>query len=205
MFKYKNLLLTLIAVSLIISCSKQLVPIRENKDYIPYSEFLRLKEVDISHVSLRSVINDFIQDLVIFENGVNYYSPYPIDYFASVESFCRNDSSFVVLKASAGSYLFYGFSDELDKRKLEQFRIASIENGQTLIAKDIEPSLCNDIKEYIYTESMKETEFRLNWYKKSNGERLIDFHPYFYKIYYLDGDKIKEVEINFHNLIQELR
>lgn len=202
-FKYRNCALSLLALILIMSCSRRIITSNKDNDYVPYSEVLSIKEIDIIHAGLKSIMIDFIQDLEIFENGVNSYSPYHIDYFVSAESFCRNDSSFVVLKARAGSYLFYGHLDELDKRKLEQFRIVKGEEKQILVAKDIEDSLCMDLGEDIYKESKKEGEFRLNWYKKSNGDRLIDFHPYFFQIYHLNREGIVRVELNFPKRIQE--
>lgn len=196
--------LFLISILLIVSCSNRMVASRQNSNYVPYSEILSIKKITLNNSSLRSIISDFISETTTFENGVNSYSPYPIDYFITVGSFCRNDSSFIVLKATAGSYMFYGHTNDIDKRILEQFRLAEVERSNVLVARDIKESFCND-KGGFYTDSMDIEEFELNWYKNRNGDRLIDFHPYFFRIYYFNGEKIESVEYVFPDRIQELK
>lgn len=203
MFKYS--ILAILPIMLIMSCSRRLNTTQESNNYVPYSEVLSIKEIDITNAELNSIISDFIMDLEIFENGVNSFSPYYIDYFASLQSFCRNDSSFILLKATAGSFGFYGHSNQLDNRILEQYRIAKFKNNQILVAKDIEDAFCQFKGYDIFHESHKEVEFTFEWYKTRNGERLIDFHPYFYKIYYIDKEKIKLDKLNFPDPIEEIR
>ena len=205
MYSYKKYSLSLISLLLIISCSKKLMTSHKDDNYIPYTEVLNIKQISIKHFGLKSIINDFIDEVKIFEHGVNSYSSYQIDYFVLVESFCRNDSAFIVLKASAGSYLFYQLANVIDERMLEQFRIAQVDKNKVVIAKDIEESLCTDKRENLYKELIKEGKFKLNWYKKSNGERLIDFHPYFFTTYLFDKGVIKRVKLSFPDRIQELK
>lgn len=205
MLNYGKYALSLIVLFLMVSCSERIITSSQDNDYVAYSETINMQNANINNSGLRSIVSDFIIDLTIFENGVNSFSPYPIDYFVLAESLCRNDSSLIVLKALAGSYLFYGHANDLDERRLAQFRITEIDGCNVIIARDIEESFCIDKKVDIYKESVHEGEFKLNWYKKSNGDRLIDFYPYFFRIYYLNDSKIENLELVFPDRIQGLR
>lgn len=205
MFKYRKYTLSLIAFFLMLSCSKRVITSNQDNNYVSYSETLDIKKINITNSRLRSIVIDFVNEVAIFENGVNSFSSYPIDYFISMESLCRNDSSLIVLKASAGSYLFYGHANDLDERHLEQFRFTEIDKSNVLITRDIEESFCTAKQIDISEDSLNKGEFELNWYKKSNGDRLIDFYPYFFRTYYLKSQEIESVELVFPDRIKELK
>lgn len=204
MYKYKKYSLSLIVLFGLLSCSKSLMKSNEGNNYIPYSEVIEIKQVSINHASVKSVISEFLDDVKIFEHGVNSYSPYKIDYFILVDNFCKNDSLFISLKATANIYLlFYGLDDFLDERWLEQFRVAQVDERYVLIRN--EKSQCADNRKILYKELNQSVEFTLNWYKKSNGDRLITLSPYFFKTYLFDKGEIEYVELSFPDLIQELK
>ena len=204
MIKYRIYILHLITVFLIISCTPKIIKNNPLRNYLPYSEVLNIKHVKLTNSKIKSKINNFIDETIAFENGVNSYSPYKIKYYVLIEGICRNDSSLLVLRALAGSYLFYGHSNDLDERILDQFRLTYINGNSVLIASDIKEAFCTPQKE-IFKESMENGKFDLNWYKDENGDWLIDFYPYFYRTYYLNSDSIESIEYEFPDRIQNVK
>jgi hypothetical protein len=205
MFKYRKYSWSVFAFILMMSCSKRVITSGKENNYMPYSEILEIKKINITDSKLSSIICNFIDEVTIFENGVNSFSAYPLDYFIRVYSLCKNDSSLIVLNASAGSYLFYGHADDLDDRILEEYRLAEVGKKSVLISRDIEESFCKTKDLVILEDTLNKGEFELNWYQKSNGERLIYFYPYFFRIYNLTSEKIESVDLVFPDRIQELK
>ncbi len=194
----------ILIVVLIISCTKRLSTDINSQYYVPYLEVFNINEAEITHSGLRTVIKGFTKNLVLFQKGVNSYSPYQLNYFVLGEGFCRNDSSFLILKAVAGNYIFYEHSNELDERMVERFRVVKMDSRFVLLAKDIEPSLCTEKTESVFKENMNIAEIEVGWYKKKNGDRLIHIYPYFTQICHIKGERIECEDLVFPKLIHEV-
>lgn len=192
--KYIVFSLTFVFIS---SCAKINLKRTETEVFYSFNETIVFKKVEIIHPELKSKIIEFDSYLKLFEKGINTYSPYQLSYFTTARSFCRNDSSFLILKAKAGNQLIYNFSDEIIQEKIDQLSISSIDEIDLLIYGNIEKTFCTEFNNNFIEESNIEEKFGFDWYKKRNGERLMFVYPSIQSIYYINGNELIKTEFSF--------
>lgn len=154
--------------------------------HIPSVETFNIQQVEITNSEFNSIVDDFEESSKMFEYGVNSLCENEISYFTFIESFCKNDSSFVTLTVISGSYFFFGTSNEIDRRFLNQLFLVKGKKGQLLISKDLNTGFCSSSKKELYEEVSSKKEFKLESYKNQDGDWIIELNPFFFEIYYID-------------------
>lgn len=197
-FIFKHLTLFIFSVSILSACSKHHNKSILNNIYKPYVETYKIQHAEIANPSFRSILKNYVELLDIFENGVNYYCDLDLHYYIIVHSFCRNDSSFIVVNASAESLFFDGNSNEINLSILNGLVFVNDLGREVLIDDRTYEELCSSTKEILYHKNSQNEEFRFTWYKDQNGNRLSLFYPHFFDVYYYNNNNFSFAErVNF--------
>lgn len=161
------------------------------KDVIVHDEFnpnwesVTINKAEIINTNFKYILDRFENYLDVFERGVNHYRANKLDYFIIVESFCNNDSTFIEIQAKSGRSLFYDFSEEINKRKLDYMFVNKGKVKNTIFLNN--DSLPCHIGKDLFRVSPVQEKFNIKYFSKESGEILNEDIPYFREYYYYNG------------------